>query len=95
MSDSIDIDYTAKLARIALTEDERERFSNQLKDILHYFDRLNEVDVEGVEPMAHAFQLENVLREDVADAGLTPEEAMKHAPKQRDNMVVVPKVVDG
>lgn len=95
MSDSIDIDYTAKLARIALTEDERERFSSQLKDILHYFDRLNEVDVEGVEPMTHAFAMENMLREDIATPGLTPEEALKHAPKKRDNMVVVPKVVDG
>lgn len=92
---SIDIDYVANLARIDLTEDERKRFSSQLSDILVHFEQLNQVDIEGVEPMAHAFQVENVLREDNVEEGFTPREAVKHAAAKRNNMVQVPKVIEG
>lgn len=92
---SIDIDYVANLARLKLTDEERELFSNQLGSILEYFDQLNQVDVSGVEPMAHAFQVENVLREDEAVEGFDPETAVKHAAAKRNNMVQVPKVVEG
>ena len=97
MSDhnSIDIDYVANLARIDLTDDERERFADQLGSILDYFEQLNKVDVSGVEPMAHAFQVENVLREDEAVEGFDPETAIKHAAAKRNHMVQVPKVVEG
>jgi aspartyl-tRNA(Asn)/glutamyl-tRNA(Gln) amidotransferase subunit C len=97
MSDkgSIDIDYVANLARIELTDEERERFSSQLGGILEYFDQLNQVDVDGVEPMAHAFQVENVLRDDAAVEGIDPETAVKHAAAKRNHMVQVPKVVEG
>ena len=97
MSDqkSIDIDYVANLARIDLTDDERERFADQLGGILGYFEQLNKVDVSGVEPMAHAFQVENVLREDEAVEGFDPETAVKHAAAKRNHMVQVPKVVEG
>lgn len=92
---SIDIDYVARLARIDLSEKERALFSGQLEHILEYFQQLNQVDVEGVEPMAHAFQVENVLREDQAVEGFDAETAVKHAAAKRNNMVLVPKVVDG
>ena len=92
---SIDIDYVAQLARLELTPQERERFSAQLGDILQHFAQLSEVDVSGVEPMAHAFPVENVLREDKAEPGLPPESAVKHAPQKRNNMIRVPKVVEG
>lgn len=97
MSDhkSIDIDYVANLARIDLTDDEKQRFADQLGGILDYFEQLSKVDVSGVEPMAHAFQVENVLREDEAVEGFDPETAVKHAPAKRNHMVQVPKVVDG
>ena len=97
MSDkgSVDIDYVANLARIELSDEERERFSSQLGGILEYFDQLNKVDVTGVEPMAHAFQVENVLREDVAVEGFDPDTAVHHAAAKRNQMVQVPKVIDG
>ena len=97
MSDhnSIDIDYVANLARIDLTDDERKKFAEQLGGILDYFEQLNKVDVSGVEPMAHAFQVENVLREDEAVEGFDPETAVKHAAAKRNHMVQVPKVVEG
>ncbi|MCZ6672651.1 MAG: Asp-tRNA(Asn)/Glu-tRNA(Gln) amidotransferase subunit GatC [Verrucomicrobia bacterium] len=97
MSDkgSIDIDYLANLARIELTDKERELFSSQLADILGYFEQLNQVDVSGVEPMAHAFQVENVLREDESVEGFDANTAVEHAAAKRNHMVQVPKVVEG
>lgn len=90
----MDVDYVARLARIELSAAEKERFSGQLDRILDYFDKLNAVDVSGVEPMAHATPLYNVWREDVAIQGFKPEEALGNAPAQRENQIVVPKVVD-
>ena len=94
-SQSIDIDYVAQLARLELTPQERMKFSAQLGEILQHFAQLSEVDVSGVEPMAHAFPVENVLRPDKAEPGLSPESALKNAPQKRNNMVQAPKVVEG
>jgi aspartyl-tRNA(Asn)/glutamyl-tRNA(Gln) amidotransferase subunit C len=93
-SPSMDIDYVANLARLALSAEEKTRFAAQLGDILAYFEKLNAVDVSGVEPMAHAFPVFNVLDEDVARPGLTVAEALRNAPAVRDNQIVVPKVVE-
>lgn len=90
----IDIDYVANLARIALSDEERSLFSEQLEEILEYIEQLKTVDVEGVEPTAHAFPVTNVWREDVVRPGLTQEEAIGNAPEARDGMFVVPKVVE-
>ena len=91
---SIDIDYVAALARIELTDEERQQFSAQLVDILNYFERIKAVDVSGIEPTAHAFPLYNVWGEDCAEPGFSPEEALLNAPELRDNQIVVPKVVE-
>jgi aspartyl-tRNA(Asn)/glutamyl-tRNA(Gln) amidotransferase subunit C len=91
----IDIDYVANLARIELTNEEKAKLGGQLDDILGYFDKLNAVDVEGVEPMAHAHKVFNVWREgDEPDATYDPEVLTKMAPESRGNQVVVPKVVE-
>ncbi|MEN9403490.1 MAG: Glutamyl-tRNA(Gln) amidotransferase subunit [Verrucomicrobiota bacterium] len=94
-SDSdINIDYVANLARLALTDEEKARFSRQLGDILHYVEKLKGVDVSGVEPMAHASPVYNVWQEDRVRPGLPVEAALRNAPAQRQNMIVVPKVVE-
>lgn len=90
----LNIDHVAKLARLALTPEEKEKFSQQLGDVLHHIEALAKVDVSGVEPTAHAFPLYNVWQEDVAQSGLPVERALQNAPAQRDNMIVVPKVVE-
>jgi aspartyl-tRNA(Asn)/glutamyl-tRNA(Gln) amidotransferase subunit C len=90
----IDIDYVANLARIALTDEEKELFSSQLDDVLTYIEKLNTVDVSGVEPMAHAFPLTNVWGEDETVEPFSAEVALTNAPAARQNMVVVPKVVE-
>lgn len=90
----MDLDYVANLARIELTPEEKERFANQFSAILGYFEKLKAVDVSGIEPTAHAFPVENVLGADEPGPAFSPEEAMRNAPAQRQNMVVVPKVVE-
>ncbi len=90
----LNIEYVANLARLALTGAEREKFARQLGDILHYVEKLKEVDVSGVEPMAHASPVFNVWEADVARPGLPVDQALRNAPAQRDNLVVVPKVVE-
>jgi len=90
----IDIDYVANLARIALTPEEKEKFARQLGDVLTYVEKLNEVDVSGVDPTAHAFEVVNVLQEDVPSQVLPVEDVVRNAPASRDNMVVVPKVIE-
>ncbi len=90
----IDLDYTAKLARINLTDEEKAKFSSQLNSIIGYIEKLEELDTTGVEPTAHPHPVENVWQEDVVKSSLPVEEALKNAPAQRNNMIVVPKVLD-
>lgn len=90
----LNIEYVANLARLALTDAEKRKFAQQLGDILHYVEKLKQVDVTGVEPMAHASPVYNVWASDVARPGLPVEQALRNAPAQRDHMIVVPKVVE-
>jgi aspartyl-tRNA(Asn)/glutamyl-tRNA(Gln) amidotransferase subunit C len=90
----LNIDHVAKLARIALTPEEKATFAVQLGSVLHHIDQLAKVDVSGVEPSAHAFAVHNVWQDDAARPGLPVAEALRNAPAQRDNMVAVPKVVE-
>lgn len=90
----LDIDHVAKLARIALTPEEKAKFAQQLGDVLHHIEQLTKVDVSGVEPSAHAFAVHNVWQEDAARPGLPVDQALRNAPAQREHMVAVPKVVE-
>ncbi len=90
----LNLDYVANLARLALTEEEKREFARQLGDILHYVEKLRQVDVTGVEPMAHASPVFNVWASDVAGPGLPVEAALRNAPARRDDTIVVPKVVE-
>jgi aspartyl-tRNA(Asn)/glutamyl-tRNA(Gln) amidotransferase subunit C len=93
-NEDLNIDRIANLARIALTPEEKIKFSAQLADVLTNIEKLREVDVTGVEATAHAFPVYNVWADDVAQPGLPVEEALRNAPEKRDNMIVVPKVVE-
>jgi aspartyl-tRNA(Asn)/glutamyl-tRNA(Gln) amidotransferase subunit C len=90
----LNIDHVAHLARLALTAEEKAKFSQQLGEVIHHIEQLARVDVSQVEPTAHAFPVYNVWADDVARPGLSVEEALRNAPAQRDNMIVVPKVVE-
>ena len=91
---ALDIDHVARLARLALTPEEKARFAQQLGDVLLHIGQLAKIDVSGVEPTAHAFAVENVWAADVPQPGLPVELALANAPARRENMIVVPKVVE-
>jgi len=90
----INIRDVAHLARLALTPEEEEKFGAQLEGVLAYMEKLNELDVTGVEPTAHAFPLVNVMRSDEIQPSLSPEEALRNAPAQANNLFMVPKIIE-
>ena len=87
-----DVEHVAKLARLELTEDEKEMYTKQLSDVLKHVDVMNEVDTSNVEPMAHAIDFVNVMREDKVFYEQTKEELMKNAPYEEDGFFRVPKI---
>lgn len=87
-----DVEHVAKLARLALSEEEKSKFSKQLTDILKYVEQMNEVDTTGVEPMSSALDFSNVMREDVVKYENTREELMQNAPEREGDFFKVPKI---
>ena len=87
-----DVEHVAKLARLELTEEEKEKFAGQLGDVLKYVEQMNEVDTSNVEPMAHAIDFVNVVREDTVKYEQTKEELMQNAPDEEDGFFKVPKI---
>ena len=87
-----DVEHVAKLARLELNNEEKQKYATQLGAILEYVDQLNEVNTEGVEPMAHAFPISNVMREDVAKFDFTRDEMLKNAPEEEDGFFKVHKI---
>ena len=90
----MDIDYVAKLSRLKLDPAERERLSHQLKDILSYVEKLNELDTTGVDPTQHVLPIQNVTRPDVVRPSLDTAEILKHAPMARENFFIVPQIIE-
>ena len=88
------IDYVAILAKLDLTAEEREQAKKDMGRMLDHIDKLNELDTSAVEPMSHAFPLQNVFREDVVTNGDGSEETLKNAPEEKDTMFVVPKTFE-
>lgn len=90
----MDLSRVVKLARIDLTPEEEQRLAPQLGEVLQYVEKLKELDVDGVEPTAHAVPLSNVLREDEPRESLSQEAALSNAPKSTNGLFVVPKIVE-
>jgi len=89
-----DVEYVAKLARLEVTEAEKEKFTAQLNDILLYIDQLNELDTQGVAPMTHAIAVTNAFREDKIEESLGTQKALANAPDARGEFFRVPKVIE-
>ena len=88
-----DVEHIARLARLEFSAEEKQKFTHQLNQILAYVEKLNELDTTNVEPLSHVVDIRNRLREDVAEKGLSPEEALKNAPAKTDKFFKVPKVI--
>ncbi|MEM9244898.1 MAG: Asp-tRNA(Asn)/Glu-tRNA(Gln) amidotransferase subunit GatC [Cyanobacteria bacterium P01_F01_bin.153] len=95
MSISLDeVRKVALLSRIALTDDEEERFAAQLNDILDYVEQLNELDVEGVEPTTRAIDVSNVMRQDAHSTYENREGLLNNAPDRDEDFFKVPKILN-
>ncbi|QDU63211.1 Glutamyl-tRNA(Gln) amidotransferase subunit C [Planctomycetes bacterium Pan216] len=88
------VDKVALLSRLELTDEEKDRISQQLGSILDYIEQLGELDTEGVEPLAHCLPIQNVFREDVVEESLSIDEALGNAPKRRDEFFAVPPPIE-
>ncbi|MBI2448143.1 Asp-tRNA(Asn)/Glu-tRNA(Gln) amidotransferase subunit GatC [Candidatus Microgenomates bacterium] len=88
-----DIEYAATLSRLELTDAEKEKFLTQLGSILGYFEKLNELDLEGVEPIYQVTGQENRLREDEVKNTENREELLQNSPEQEGGFIKVPKVL--
>ena len=89
-----DVKYVAHLARMHLTDAEKEKISAQLKDTLAYVAKLNELDVLKIEPTAHATPLSNVFRQDEVRPSIDLAKVLKNAPEQARDLFIVPKIVE-
>jgi aspartyl-tRNA(Asn)/glutamyl-tRNA(Gln) amidotransferase subunit C len=88
-----DVRHVALLARLAITDAEVQKFTQQLDDILEHAGKISALNVENVPPTSHAIPLKNVFREDKIGNCLTPEDALANAPKEEDQAFVVPRIV--
>ena len=88
------IEYVGILAKLELSDQEKEDAKKDMGKMLDYIDKLNELDTSGVEPMSHIFPVNNVFREDVVTNGDDRENILKNAPEEKDGAFVVPKTFD-
>jgi aspartyl-tRNA(Asn)/glutamyl-tRNA(Gln) amidotransferase subunit C len=88
-----EVEHVALLARLELTEEEKEIYTQQLNSILEYVHKLDRLDTGKIAPTAHVLPLRNVFREDVATPGLPQEKALENAPEQDNGFFKVPKIV--
>ncbi len=92
-SEKIDVRYVAKLARIALTDDEVERFGSQLGDLLEHVDALSKLDVSQVAATAQVVESRNVEREDEIRPCLDRETVLQEAPQRQGGFFRVPRII--
>ena len=88
------IEYVGILAKLELSDEEKEAAKSDMARMLDHIDKLSELDTTGVEPMSHVFPVNNVFREDVVTKGDDSENILSNAPESKDSAFVVPKTVD-
>lgn len=87
-----DVEHVAKLARLELTEEEKELYTKQLGDVLKYVEQMNEVDTSNVKPMTQVIDFCNVMREDKVVQEISKEALMANAPEEENGFFKVPKI---
>lgn len=92
--DETQVRHVAKLSRLDLTDEEVAQFSTQLSAIIEYIEKLDELDTDSVEPLAHCLPIHNVFRADIVKDSLGVEKALANAPQRHDEYFKVPKILD-
>jgi len=88
------VDHVARLARLDLSEAERDRMQAELTNILEHAERIQALDLDGVEPTAHAVPIINAIRADEVTPSLTQDEALANAPEAEDGRFRVPRIIE-
>ena len=88
------IDYISQLARLELSEEEKEKSKNEIGKIIDYMDILNTIDTTDIEAMSHAFPVKNVFREDILKPSVDRNTITINAPSKKDGCFKVPKTVE-
>ncbi len=88
-----EVERVASLARLELSDNETQDYTEQLGSILNWMEELNKLDVSKVEPTAYVFPMSNVFREDKVTESLDVEKALQNAPDSKDSYFRVPKIV--
>lgn len=88
------IDYVGILAKLFLTDEEKEKARSDMQKMLDYIDKLNELDTSDIEPMSHVFDFDNVFREDVVTNTDDRDNMLANAPQEYDGQYQVPKTVE-
>ena len=87
------VDKVAHLARLKFDDSEKESIKKDLQNMIAFADKLNELNLDGVEPMIHMSDEVNVLRDDLVQGSVSREDALKNAPEHDDKFFKVPKVI--
>ncbi|MHA1650268.1 MAG: Asp-tRNA(Asn)/Glu-tRNA(Gln) amidotransferase subunit GatC [Candidatus Helarchaeota archaeon] len=87
------VEHIAWLARIKLTEEEKENYTKLFNDILDYFRKIDEVDTSNIDYTFHGVDIKNVFRDDTIRPSLPKEDIFKNVPKRKDNFVKAPRMV--
>ncbi len=91
--DDATMDNVEILAKLALSDEERERAREEMEKILSYVEKINELDTDRTEPLVHILESGNVFREDEVTNGSGKEESLANAPRKKDGQYMVPKTV--
>lgn len=94
MIDKSTVEHVAELARLELSDEEKEEYTQQLGNILDYVNKLDEVDTDNVQPTAHALPLKNVFRDDKVEKSLDREKVVENAPDSMRNYIRTPKIME-
>jgi len=88
-----DIEYVAKLAKLNLSNEEKEKLVEQMGDIVEFANKISELDTDGVNPTNHILEIKNVFREDELKESYSRDEILKNAPAKEAGCIVVPSIV--
>ena len=88
-----DVEKIADLARLELSQSEKEAYLGQLTAVLEYADRLNELDLDGIEPTAHAISQQNIMRDDVIEPSLSTAAALQNSARHTDDQFAIQSVL--
>jgi aspartyl-tRNA(Asn)/glutamyl-tRNA(Gln) amidotransferase subunit C len=88
------VEHVANLARLELTDVEKQKFTQQLNAILKFAEKLNELNTDDVEPTTHVLKLSNVMREDEARPSISRDVALRNAPDEEEGQFKVPAVLE-